>query len=288
MKLKLQDVSFGYKRKDLFQNIDLSICAGEIVAIVGQNGCGKTTLLKLIGDFLKPRKGSISIENDEKERNELCSGVLENPVFWNYMTGIENLQYYLGKDYSQDEIDKYAEKWNLSHMLNKTVKQYSLGMKQKLALILAFVSSNPIMLLDEPTNALDQPSVEFFVQCMKEAKQKGKIVIIATHIIYELTRYCDRIYLMKDGNISSYKHIDDEYTITYETKEDALEASKIIKDDEIIYMEEMKVYVKPNNRSISEIVKETAACNIVDVKKEQLTFDKICEKTIDMGDNYEK
>ena len=278
MDLKIQDLSFGYKKNNLLKSINLSVSSGEVIALVGQNGCGKTTLLKIISGFLREDSGHIIIDNKEVIKDKIYSGIIETPAFWNHMTGNENLLYYLEKDYSKEKIDEYADKFDLSHMLDKTVKDYSLGMKQKLGLILSFVSDSPIMLFDEPTNSLDQPSVGVFFECVMNAKRNGKIVIITTHIVYELDKYCDSIYLIKEGKLLKYCPSCEEFVITYATDKGALSASKMISDSDVIKIDNSSIYIRPASKTISDIVRETSSVDIIGVRQEPLTFDKICDK----------
>jgi len=204
--IKLNEIEFKYGEKKVLKGLDLTCVSGDAIAIVGDNGVGKSTLLYIIAGFYPKYTGKI-----EKTGIDDIFGIIEQPCFWNNLTGYENLEYYLGEGDYNEEIAK----WGMSEDIHKPVKKYSLGMKQKLALILTFCANPDIYVLDEPTNALDQSAIDTFNKSITEAKAKGKIIIMATHLLNELT-ICDKVFLMSDGKLElDLKEEVNKYSLVY-------------------------------------------------------------------------
>lgn len=265
MRLDVCDLSFSYKNKLVLNGVNLSVESGNVIAILGANGSGKTTLFKLIFDFLKPNSGKVLF--DSNEGTCVCAGIIETPLFCNNMSGIDNLKYYLGKEYDKNTVFKYADKWGLKDSLDIKVSKYSLGMKQKLSMILSFSSKRSILLFDEPLNSLDQHSIGVFFECVTKAKSENRIIILATHIVYELNRHCDKIYELKDGCLSEHTPTNNEYKITFTSSENVQKATNKIKEDVCVIAVGDSIIVSVENDEISEVIKRLAEYNIVGVER---------------------
>ena len=203
----LEGVSFRYGRKEIFQNLNGSFPKGEVVGIIGPNGIGKTTFLKLLAGFERPSKGVIV-------KNGKCMALLEQPAFYADMTGGANLEYFLRRKLKEEERRRLFFSFG-EDILNIPVKKYSMGMRQKLALCLAFLSDAELLLLDEPTNALDQEAVAAFRELVRKEKSSRSIVI-ASHALEELERTADSVYVISELTFSGKIRISGTEATVYE------------------------------------------------------------------------
>ena len=116
MELAISELGFSYGKKTIFQHISMKAVSGDVIGILGNNGCGKTTLLKVIGGLLLPKTGQVEVS--EKQRT-VFSGIIENPRMWGNLTGRENLIYYLRKDYDPVKADELLERFELKEAAEK-------------------------------------------------------------------------------------------------------------------------------------------------------------------------
>ncbi len=189
--ITLKHVSKKFKESVIFEDINYVFDQGKIYCIQGRNGSGKTVLLKMIAGLLEPDEGSILFDRDVYK-----GAIIETPVFWPHMSGIETLRYLAGIRGVVDDatITLYLEKTGLYEARNKRVGKYSLGMKQRLAIAQALMENPDVILLDEPSNSLDDEGVEILRSLLIEEKDKGKTILIATHNTEDMEGITD-IYL---------------------------------------------------------------------------------------------
>ena len=196
--LVLKNVSKSVNGNYILKNIDLIINKGEIIGIVGLNGSGKTTLLKCILNFVK-FEGKIYVNN--KQNNFLVNTgfLIENPNLYLNISGKKNISFWLNF-FSDIDINYVNELFSLFNLnLSKKVKKYSLGMKQKLGLILALINKPELLLLDEPTNGLDIKNIINLRNILLNLN--GTTILISSHDINELSKICDRLILINNGEI---------------------------------------------------------------------------------------
>lgn len=196
--LSLSHISKRYGKKEVLKDIDVSFSDGKIIAIVGENGCGKSTLLKIILRLAKQTGGQIN-DNGLK-----INGVIETPCFFPRFSGTENLTAFIrGNKIDIKKLNYLADEFRLKDDLNYPVRKYSLGMKQKLAIIYILLSNADILLFDEPTNALDQTALITFKKLLYEEREKGKLIIVSSHDLNYLNSFVDEIYELKNGYLAS-------------------------------------------------------------------------------------
>jgi len=199
---------YGYGRGNF--NVNLSIKKGEVIGFVGTNGSGKTTLIRQMMGFLRPHKGSIKINGMDawKDSAEIkrCVGYLPGEIaFPDAPTGDDFLKQQaelLGlKDMS------YAKEIITKLQLDPTanLKRMSKGMKQKTAIVAAFMANPDILILDEPTTGLDPLMRAEFISVINAEKEKGKTIFMSSHMFEEVEDTCDRVILIKDGKIVAEK-----------------------------------------------------------------------------------
>lgn len=202
----ISGISKTIKGTEILKNIDLKLRGGKIYGLYGSNGSGKTMLLRAVAGLIRIDSGSIIINGKQLHKEtdfpESIGVVIENPQFWDGYTGFENLKMLasIKKQINDEAIRATLEKVGLDPGDKKTVKKYSLGMKQKLGIAQAIMESPDIILLDEPTNALDKKSTENIRGIITEEAARGAIVVIASHVEADLD-ICDIRYEMSDGEI---------------------------------------------------------------------------------------
>lgn len=199
------------KKNTVLNNMNYTFNSGKIYGLSGRNGCGKTMLLRAISGLILPTEGYVSIDDKiigkDIEFPESIGLIIENMNMPNEYTAFTNL-HLLAKIKSianEQEIKKALLKVGLDPNDKKTVKKFSLGMKQKLNIAQAIMEKPQILLLDEPTNALDSESVKCVHQILSEFKNNNALVIIASHNKDDLNGICDVIINIDEGEIINEK-----------------------------------------------------------------------------------
>ncbi|MCC9293290.1 ABC transporter ATP-binding protein [Clostridium sp. WLY-B-L2] len=213
--LELKGVFKKRGKVQVLKDIAFSINAGEICGLVGKNGAGKTTLIKIITSMLFPDEGEILIEGkDLKTEREKAlkniGAIVEKPEFYGYMTGRQNLNYIAGmmESVTKDKIEDVIKYSKLGSKIDKKVKTYSLGMKQRLGLAQALMGRISLLILDEPTNGLDPIGVVELKNTIKIlAEEKGVSVLISSHILSEIESICTKVVFIDEGKIVGVEKI---------------------------------------------------------------------------------
>lgn len=207
MRIKVESLSKEIKGNMILQDINLEFVSGKIYGVIGTNGSGKTMLLRSIAGLIRPTEGSIFV--DDKLLHKDISfppdmGLLiEKPELLNYLTGFENLKYLaeIKQIISEEQIEEYMRKFSLDPKSKKTIKKYSLGMKQKIGIIQAIMEQQKLLVLDEPFNALDEKSVHILRELFMEFRNQGKLIIITSHHAEDIDLLCDEIIHMEEGKV---------------------------------------------------------------------------------------
>jgi len=218
--LKVNELTKTYKNGRGIMDISFEIEKGDIFGLLGPNGSGKTTTMKIITGLSYADKGSVqilgsdSLEESSKAFKEIGC-LIESPAIYEYLTARENLK--LAANYYAEiktpRIDDMLQQTGLIKYANEKVKNFSLGMKQRLGLALALISKPKLVILDEPTNGLDiEGTVDIREIIMKQAKL-GITFLVSSHISHEIELMCNKVGIMKDGkllNVTSMKNALDE------------------------------------------------------------------------------
>lgn len=205
--IKVINVTKSFSGEKVLDNVSIEVEKGSICGLLGRNGSGKTVLLKCICGFVKPDKGTIKIKNivvDNKRNNASNMGIIiETPGFLENETAKNNLKYLalLNKRIRIKDIENILCKVGLNPHNKKAVKNYSIGMRQRLAIAQAIMENQEIILLDEPMNGLDQAGVEAMRTLFLELKKEGKTILMATHNIEDIQLLCDKVYRLDGGRI---------------------------------------------------------------------------------------
>ncbi len=197
------------KDKILLEEVNLKVGQGEIVGIIGRNGSGKTVLFKCICGFVKLTSGEIWVKEKEIGKGgrlaEDVGIIIETPGFLPNYSGYRNLHFLAGvkNRVGKDEIRDVMKRVGLDPYSRNPIRTYSMGMKQRLAIAQSIMEDQAIMILDEPMNGLDNRGVEEVRKLLLELKEKGKTILIASHIKEDIDILCDKVYEMDRGRIKS-------------------------------------------------------------------------------------
>ena len=208
--IEVINLSKSYKTKKAVHNINFKINENEIVGLLGPNGCGKTTTIGMILGLLKPTSGQVLINGKNIENNKISilhkmnfiSPYIELPK---KLTVKQNLIVY-GKLYNIQNLNEriifLSEKLRLGDLLDKITGELSSGQKNRVSLAKALINDPTVLLLDEPTAALDPETADFIRTFLEKYKEEKKIsVLLASHNMDEVKRLCNSVMMMKDGNI---------------------------------------------------------------------------------------
>ena len=197
--LTIRNLEVEYKKDSLIlKGISLSMEPGKIHGLVGLNGAGKTTLLNTLYGFIRPAKGNILYDDSPLQRRDIAYLEAEN-YFYPYMTGREYLNLFpAGKNDFQ--LDSWQKLFCIP--LDDITENYSTGMKKKLALLGILKPDKPILILDEPFNGLDLESAHILTLILQQLREKGKTVLVTSHVFETLTSGCDYIHHINKGTIA--------------------------------------------------------------------------------------
>ncbi|SEO06243.1 ABC-2 type transport system ATP-binding protein [Terribacillus saccharophilus] len=201
--LEVQQVSKSYKKKKVIDNVSFNIKRGEVVGLVGPNGAGKTTLMKIIMNLIQNYQGTIKLE-EHKKRKKQIGAIIENPSFYPNLSGMENLKYFaeVSGGYDEEHVRSIIKMMKIDGFINKKVKNYSLGMKQRLGIAQSLLNNPDFLILDEPTNGLDPEGVVEIRNIIAEiVRTKNISVLISSHILSEIENLCDRVLFLKNGSL---------------------------------------------------------------------------------------
>lgn len=207
----LKNVNKSIKGMPILQDINLNLEAGKIYGFIGVNGSGKSMLFRAISGLIKIDSGTIEVFG-EKIGKELSFpsnlGILiDEGGFWNDLTAFENLKNLaaIKQKVDNETIRKTIERVGLNPDDKRTYRKFSLGMKQRLSIAQAIMESPNLLILDEPTNALDADGVELIYNILLEEKNKGTTILIASHNKEDIDNLSDRVFELYEGKIIGEK-----------------------------------------------------------------------------------
>lgn len=201
--------SFG--KEEILHGIDRTFEAGKIHGIVGNNGSGKTVLMKCICGFLIPDEGHVRVNGKEVGKDidfpEDMGIIIETPGFLPGVTGLKNLKLLASLRGLADEkkIRQTIERVGLDPALKKPVSKYSLGMRQRLGIAQAIMEDPSLLILDEPFNGLDKHGVAEIRQLIRELRTEGKTILLASHNQTDIDELCDTVCEMDAGNMTMWR-----------------------------------------------------------------------------------
>lgn len=209
--LKIQNLTKIYGDQKAVDHLNLHIKQGEVYGFIGHNGAGKTTTLKCITGILPFEEGDIfilgqSVKDKPVECKENIAYIPDNPDLYDFLTGIQFLDfiadiYKVNQVDRQNKIRKYAKAFEIYDNLAQPISAYSHGMKQKLAIVSAFIHEPKLIIMDEPFVGLDPKATHLLKTMMKEFCQNGGAIFFSTHILEVAEKLCNRIAIIKQGKL---------------------------------------------------------------------------------------
>ena len=209
--LKIEHLTKLYGEKKAVDDLSLHIRAGEIYGFIGHNGAGKTTTLKAAVGILEFDRGDIFVDGKSIRQEPLAckremAYIPDNPDLYEYMTGIKYL-HFIADIYGVDaqtrgeRIRKYADLFELTEDLGQAIAAYSHGMKQKLAIIAAWIHLPRLILMDEPFVGLDPKAAHILKGMMRELCESGGAIFFSTHVLEVAEKLCDKVAIIKGGRL---------------------------------------------------------------------------------------
>ncbi len=209
--LEIKGLTKCYGEKKAVDDLSLHIAPGTIYGFIGHNGAGKTTTLKSAAGILDFDEGEIlingiSIKKDPLACKRLFAYIPDNPDLYEYMTGIKYLNFIadifgVNPEDRRERIEKYAALFELTDDLAQPVSAYSHGMKQKLAIISAWIHSPRLIIMDEPFVGLDPKAAHILKGMMRELCDAGGAIFFSTHVLEVAERLCDQVAIIKGGRL---------------------------------------------------------------------------------------
>ena len=272
--IEVKNLTKVYKNGKGVFNLNFSIKKGEVLGFLGPNGAGKTTTIRNLLGFIKPNKGTCKIKGldcwkNAQEIQKYLGYIPGETAFFDEMTGFEFLEF-IGKLRNLRDTTKRDELINRLELdTSIKIRRMSKGMKQKIALITAFMHDPEILILDEPTSGLDPLMQNLFIEFIKEEKQKGKTILMSSHNFEEVERTCDRVAIINNGKIVAVEEISKlkaaqqkKYLVTVATKADVkkLKNSKLVVEE----VDDLTLRVTIQN-NYNEFIKALASCDVTNL-----------------------
>ncbi|MBN9655560.1 ABC transporter ATP-binding protein [Halobacillus sp. GSS1] len=242
--MQLKNVKKTIGNKSIIKGLDFDIYGGEVFGFLGPNGAGKTTTIRMMVGLMTMTDGDVIIQGESVQNNfkgaiRHVGGIVENPEMYPFMSGWKNLVHYarMMPGVTEERIKEVVKLVGLEKRMKEKVGKYSLGMRQRLGIAQALLHKPSVLILDEPTNGLDPSGIrEIRAYIRRLAEEEGVAVIVSSHILSEMEMMCDRIGIIKNGELISIQTVQDALQQTDE-KEVSIEATPV--DQTMIALQEM-------------------------------------------------
>lgn len=204
MKVEISHISKTLRGAKVLDDVSLTLEGGNIYGLMGENGSGKTMLMRTVCGLVRPDRGTVTFDGQDRKTAKPVLGVMiENTALYPDLTGMENLGLFasilrLADKNAQAEA---MERVGLDPKDRRTYRKYSLGMKQRLLLAQAIMEEPQVLLLDEPTNAIDAEGVALTHEIMRQEADRGAVVLLASHISADIHDLCCKVYRMDRGRL---------------------------------------------------------------------------------------
>lgn len=209
--IDVKNVSLKIKDTLILKNININFEDSKIHGIIGRNGSGKTMLMKCICGFIIPTEGEVIVSGKrigiDSDFPESLGIIIETPGFIPYYSGFKNLRMLadVKRIISDEQIREAMQKVGLDHTIKRSVKKYSLGMRQRLGLAQAIMENPDLLILDEPMNGLDKDGVSDMRKYLLKLKEQGKTILLASHSAEDIEILCDTVCEMDKGVLTVIK-----------------------------------------------------------------------------------
>lgn len=210
--IQIDGLTKYYGQYKALDNLNLEVYQGEIFGYLGPNGAGKTTTIRMLLDLIRPSSGKALIfgfdaQHDSVKLHQKLGNLPGELALWNHMTGWEVIRYMGGLrgGVDLDYVKTLAERLDMD--LSRKVKKCSSGMKRKIGLIQSLMHRPPLLILDEPTNALDPLVQQTLYELLREAANDGTTIFMSSHNLVEVEHTCDRVGILRGGKLKTVQHI---------------------------------------------------------------------------------
>ena len=265
--LKIENLNTSYGQNLVLKDINLEIKERSIFGLIGPNGAGKSTLMKSILGLVEKDSGKITLygkeinEKNQKETNKNLGSLIEAPSFYDHLTAYDNLDLICDmKNINKDKIDKTLRDVGLIKSKDKKVREFSLGMKQRMGIAIALIGNPKYLILDEPINGLDPYGIEEMRDLFKRiVKNSNTSILISSHILDEIEKISTHIGILKNGSLT-YSGSLEEYrelhppVIVLKTS-DNLKASKILALSQENIIDDYLVLGNKSKEEVAKIIK---------------------------------
>ncbi len=212
--IQTENLTKSYGKNRGIKNVSITINKGDVYGFLGPNGAGKSTTIRTLLDFIRPTSGHASIfgldcQKDSVKIRQRISYIPGDASLYGNMTGYSFLKYF-GKmrgGYNAAIVKKYADRFDIR--LDRKMREYSKGMRQKVVLIQAFMNDPELIIMDEPTSGLDPMVQQTFMEVIREEAAKGKTIFLSSHVLFEVEKICNRVAIIRDGEIAAEESVDD-------------------------------------------------------------------------------
>jgi ABC-2 type transport system ATP-binding protein len=208
IELIAKDVQKQIKGNVVLNNIKLELYGGTTYGFIGRNGSGKTMLFRTLAGLIYPTKGAIFYNGKQLHKDISCLPklgiIIENIGLYPEFTGLQNLKFLakINNLISEKEIKEAILRVGLDPEDKRSFKKYSLGMKQRIILAQAIMEKPDVIMLDEPTNALDENGIDLIREIINEEKERGALILVASHNKEDIDLLCQKVYILQNGNIN--------------------------------------------------------------------------------------
>lgn len=209
--LHIEHLTKTYGEKVAVDDLCLRIKPGEIYGFIGHNGAGKTTTIKSVAGILQFEKGEITVDGKSIQEEPLAckkqmAYIPDNPDMYDFMTGIKYLNFIadifeVSMADRKERIDKYVDLFEMTDVLGQPISTYSHGMKQKLAIISAWIHNPKLIIMDEPFVGLDPKAAYLLKGMMREFCNQGCAIFFSTHVLEVAEKLCDKVAIIKEGKL---------------------------------------------------------------------------------------
>lgn len=206
--LEIDHVVKTIRRTPIIKDISFSVLEGEVFGFLGPNGSGKTTTIRMMVGLIRPTAGRIRIcgydvQTQHAKALAQVGSIVENPELYPFLTGMENLEQFarMLPDVKPEKIREVIERVDLKDRIYDKVKDYSLGMRQRLGIAQALLGDPKLLILDEPTNGLDPQGIKDLRAFIRQLASEGLSVFISSHLLSEIQLMCDRVAIINKGKI---------------------------------------------------------------------------------------
>lgn len=204
MKVEISHISKTLRGAKVLDDVSLTLEGGNIYGLMGENGSGKTMLMRTVCGLVRPDRGTVTFDGQDRKTAKPVLGVMiENTALYPDLTGMENLGLFASilRIADKNAQAEAMERVGLDPKDRRTYRKYSLGMKQRLLLAQAIMEKPQVLLLDEPTNAIDAEGVALTHEIMRQEADRGAVVLLASHISADIHDLCCKVYRMDRGRL---------------------------------------------------------------------------------------